>query len=93
MSQVKKLLESNTPFAVIQYFESFKGSKKETHKKYEVLYINQRKEVAFKILNQEEISFVKVNKEKIKLILDTKDGRVYEFNKFKEYKEVNVVNY
>jgi len=93
MSQVKKLLENNTPFSVMQYFESFKGSKKETYKKYELIYVNQRKELAFKILSQEEISFVKDNTDKIKLIIDNKDGRIYEFNKFKEYKEANVVHH
>lgn len=93
MSQIKKLLENNTPFSVMQYFESFKSSKKETCKKYELIYVNQRKKLAFKILNQDEISFLKENTDKIKLIIDNKDGRVYEFNKFKEYKEANVIHY
>jgi hypothetical protein len=48
---------------------------------------------AFKILSQEEISFIKENTDKIKLIIDNKDGRIYEFNKFKEYKEANVVHH
>jgi len=90
---LKELLENNTPFSVMQYFESFKGSKKETYKKYELIYINQRKELAFKILNQEDITFFKRNTDKIKLIIDNKDGRIYEFNKFKEYKEYNCVNH
>ena len=93
MSQVKKVFENHTPFSVMQYFESFKGSKKETYKKYELIYVNQRKELAFKILSQEEISFVKQNTDKIKLIIDNKDGRIYEFNKFKEYKESNVLHH
>ena len=93
MSQIHKFLENNTPFSVMQYFESFKGNKKETHKKYELLYINSRKELAFKILTQTEISFVKQNTDKIKLIIDNKDGRIYEFNNFKEFKEANCVNH
>ena len=92
MLQVKKLLENNTPFSVMQYFESFKGSKKETVKKYELIYINKRKEVAYKLLSTEEIKTVKSEKD-IKLIIDNKDGRIYEFNKFKEYKEANVINH
>jgi len=90
--QIEQMLESNTPFAVMQYFESFKGLKKETYKKYELIYINKRKEIAFKILDQETIAFVKKNPDKIKLIIDNKDGRIYEFNKFKEHKEKNFLN-
>jgi hypothetical protein len=90
--QIEQMLESNTPFSVMQYFESFKGSKKETYKKYELIYINKRKELAFKILNQEDILFVKQNSDRIKLIIDNQDGRIYEFNKFKEYKEKNFLN-
>lgn len=90
--KVKELLENNTPFSVMQYFESFRGSKKETYKKYELIYVDKRKKLAFKILTQEEISFVKENTDKIKLIIDNKYGRIYEFNKFKEYKEANVIN-
>jgi hypothetical protein len=89
MKDVEKMLENNTPFSVMQYFEKFKGSKGESYKKYELIYINSSKEIAFKILNRDEISFVKENLDKIKLIIDNKDGRIYEFNKFKEYKEVN----
>jgi hypothetical protein len=89
MIDVRKMLENNTPFSVMQYFEKFKGSKEESYKKYELIYINENKEIAFKILNRDEISFVKENLEKIKLIIDNKDGRIYEFNKFKEHKEAN----
>lgn len=93
MKQVKELFENNTPFAVMQYFECFKGSKKETYKKYELIYVNKRKELAFNFLSKEEISFVKENTDKIKLIIDNEDGRIYEFNKFKEYKEANVIHH
>jgi hypothetical protein len=89
MKKIESLLEKNTPFAVMQYFEKFKGSSKETYKNYELIYINSSKEIAFKILNRNEVSFVKENLDKIKLIIDNKDGRIYEFNKFKEYKEAN----
>jgi hypothetical protein len=76
----------------MQYFESFKGNKKETNKKYELIYLNSRKEIAFKILNENEVSFVKENTHKIKMIIDNKDGRIYDFNNFKEYKEANCIN-
>jgi hypothetical protein len=92
MTAVKDLLKNNTPFSVMQYFESFKGSKKETRKEYELIYVNTNKKLSFKILSKEEISFVKQNLDKIKLIIDNKDGRIYEFNNFKDYKELNVIN-
>ena len=93
MVLIKNFLENNTPFSVMQYFENFKGSKNETYKKYELIYINQRKELSFKILNQQEILFVKENIKKLNLIINNKDGRIYEFNKFKEYKEANFVQH
>ena len=93
MSQIQKFLENNTPFSVMQYFESFIGNKKETHKRYELIYVNLRKELSFKILNQNEVLFVKENTNKIKIIIDNKDGRIYEFNNFKEYNEANCVNH
>ena len=93
MSQIKHLFKNNIPFSVMQYFENFKGSKKETHKKYELIYINKEKEIAFKILNRDEVIFVKENANKIELIINNKDGRIYEFNKFKEYKEMTCIKH
>lgn len=93
MKELKQMLRENTPFAVMQYFESFKSLKKETHKKYELIYINHRKEISYKLLDQNEIYFVKQNLDKIKLIIDYADGRIYEFNNFKEYKEANNIRH
>ena len=49
-------------------------------------FINKRKEVAYKLLSNEEIKTVKSEKD-IKLIIDNNDGKIYEYNNFKEYKE------
>jgi hypothetical protein len=87
MAQVKQLLENNTPFAVTQVFGVFKDSKKH----YELVYVNERKEFSFEVLNREEISFFEENLDKIKLVADNKIGRVYEFNNFKEFIEANGV--
>ena len=59
MSRVNKLIETQTPFAVMQYFESFKGSKRETNRVYELIYHNSKKTNSFKILNKNEIAFLK----------------------------------
>jgi hypothetical protein len=89
---VKNLLKQNTPFAVMQYFVSLKSSKKETSKVYELMYLNStKKSLLYKILTQEEISFIKENNDKIKLIIKNEDGKIYEFNNFKKYKEENKV--
>lgn len=93
MKELKQMLRENTPFAIMQYFESFKSLKKETHKKYELIYINHRKEISYKLLDQNEIYFVKQNLDKIKLIIDYADGKIYEFNNFKEYKEANNIRH
>jgi hypothetical protein len=87
MAQVKQLLENNTPFAVTQVFGVLKDSKKH----YELVYVNERKEFSFEVLNREEISFFEENLDKIKLVADNKIGRVYEFNNFKEFIEANGV--
>jgi hypothetical protein len=86
MSNIKELLKNDTPFAVMQYFERFKGSKSETVKRYELIYLNKRKELSFKILSNEEVTIVK-NEKDIKIVIDDNDGKIFEFNNFKEYKE------
>jgi hypothetical protein len=73
--------------------KTLKVQKTKLTKKYELIYINEKKELAFKILNEQEKSFFKSNTDKIKLIINDKDGRIYEFNNFKEYKEANEVNH
>jgi len=91
MVHIKKLLEENTPFAVMQYFESYKRNKDETCRKYELVYVNGSKKVCYKLLNKNELDFFKINLKKFELVLKNNDGSVYEFNKFKEYKEAVVV--
>lgn len=87
--RMKRFIESGTPFAVMQYYECFKGNKTETHKRYELIYLNPSLRLAFKVLNQVETNFVKLNKDKIKLIIENKDGRVFDFNNFKQYQKDN----
>ena len=70
----------------MQYFERFKGSKSETIKKYELIYINKSKKVQYKLLSNEEINIIKTEKD-VKIVIDNIDGKIFEFNNFKEYKE------
>lgn len=91
MSRVNKLIETHTPFAVMQYFESFKGSKRETNRVYELIYLNSKKLLSFKVLNKNEIAFLKSNPDKIKLVITNDYGSVYEFNDFKNYHNKNAI--
>lgn len=86
ITRMKKYFNDNTPFAIMQYFESLKTSKQETNKKYELLYIDG-KIVRYITLKQKELTFFNENIEKFVKVLDNKDGKVFEFNSFKEYKE------
>ena len=89
MTQIKEMLETNTPFAVMQYYSSLRSSQKETYKEYELIYIDldKKNNLGFQLLDEEEIFFIKRNTDKIKLIIDNEDGRIYEFNDFKVLKE------
>jgi len=87
MKTLKSLVRENTPFAVMQYFESLKTTKQELNKQYELIYINSENEIAYKILKTEEINYLKNNLKTIKLIIKNKDGKIFEFNNFKNYKE------
>ena len=87
MTKIQTLLQENTPFAIMQYFESFKGIPTETYKKYELIYVNIRNEIAFKVLNDLDVIFLKENLNIIKKIITTKEGKIHEFNNFKNFKE------
>lgn len=86
VKQIDNFLKTQTPFAVIQYFESLKISKRETYKKYELMFVNVKNDVVFRLLEKDEIDFIKANTDQIKLVLDVELGKVYEFKNFKEYK-------
>ena len=93
MKTLKSLLQENTPFAVMQYFEFLKTVRQELNKQYELIYINNDNEIAYKILQSEEITYLKNNLDKIKLIIKNKDGKIFEFNNFKKYKQSLKINH
>ena len=86
MSKIKELFRQKVPFGVIQYFESFKASKKETVKKYELIYIKDNS-IRYKELDFEDVSFLKSKPNEIKLLHNTIDGNAYEYMEFKSVKE------
>lgn len=93
MTRLQKLVENETPFAVMQYFQSFKSTKQELNKEYELIFINKNNEVAYDILKIEEVSYLKNNLEIIKSIIKNKDGQIFEFNNFKDYKDSLKINH
>jgi hypothetical protein len=87
MTRLQTLVEKNQPFAVMQYFQSLKSLKQEVNKEYELIFINSNNKVDYIILENEEIIYLKDNLETIKLIIKNKDGKIFEFNDFKNHKE------
>lgn len=90
--RIEEFVKKETPFAVMQYFVSFKASKSETIKKYEIMYV-LGKSLIFKALNKREINFLKTNADKIKLLISNRDGCIWEFNNFKSFKELKHVEH
>jgi hypothetical protein len=87
-SKLQELFNSNTPFAVCQYFVSLKKVRDESVKKYMLLYVNEYRKIETMMLSKESINFVQNNLDRIPKVLDNKHGIVYEFNSFKEHKEI-----
>lgn len=90
IKQIEKFIKEKTPFAVIQYFEFLKCGKTETYKKYELMFINKKGNVVFKVLEPIEIDFIKSNPDHIKMVLDIDKGKVWEHLDFKEYKNKTI---
>jgi len=91
MGLIQKMLDNKTPFSVIQYFENLKKTNNETHKQYEIIYLNLKKTLSFKIIGENEKYVFKNNINQFNLVVNDKSGTVYEYNDFKKYKEENEV--
>lgn len=92
--QVKDLLKLQTPFAIMQYYISLKARKNETQKVYELLYADlKHKVVRYKKLHDLEIELLKNNLHQIKIIIENKNGKIYEFNNFKLFTELNKIKH
>ena len=87
MRKIKHFLKTDTPFAIIQYYESLKSTRREKLKQYELIYLNEQNELDFIVLNTKGILFFKQHLDKIKPIIENGYGSVYEFNNFKAHKE------
>ena len=104
-SRISELIERETPFAVIQFFENLISNPQEKYKKYEIMYIgenivmeeidNKTTEVVHNVVKFEkftretEIDF-SLHNDKFTLVRNNKYGRVWEFGNFKEYKKTMI---
>lgn len=84
IERIERFLVKEIPFVVVQYFEYLKGREKETVKKYELMYLNAKNEIAYKLLTDEEVSFFKTKINEMELKIENSNGKIYEFNDFKE---------
>lgn len=85
-TKMGKLLKSKEPFAVVQYFEWLRFSKENTNKKYELHYLEDGI-LLYKNLSKKEHEVFIENIDKFTLVINNSDGKVYEFNNFKQVYE------
>jgi hypothetical protein len=83
MKTIKDFLKKEQPFSVIQYFESFSSMKTETIKKYELIYMTKDRFVS-RQLEGDNLDYFKSIKYQMDLIINSKEGVVYEYNGFKQ---------
>ena len=104
-TRISKMIESRTPFAVIQFFENLIFNSKEKHRKYEIMYVGEKKviekvgdkevEVVKNILKFDkfttdtDIDFA-MQKDKFTLVKNNKHGKIWEFGKFNEYQKIMI---
>lgn len=82
---IQKLFENNTPFAIMQYFNKMIGLDDYCTRVYELIYLDKKDELRFKIIpNKVAIEVIS----KLKKVLENKHGAVWEFNNFKEYYKI-----
>ena len=104
-TRISKMIESRTPFAVIQFFENLILNPKEKLRKYEIMYVgekivteeidNKLVEITKNVIKYEKFTpeiladFV-FQKDMFTLIRNNKHGKIWEFGKFNEYQKIMV---
>lgn len=85
VEKIQSLLNANTPFIVIQYFEWIKTMEDKKNRVYELMFIGKENVSKSIILNDEAIKILKKNLFEFKIHNGDGDGNVYDFNDFKTY--------
>lgn len=82
---IQKLIENKQPFAIMQYFNKMRGLDDYCTRVYELIYLDKKDELRFKIIPN-ELAIKAISK--LKKVLENKHGTVWEFNNFKEYRSI-----
>lgn len=78
---IDKLIQENTPFAILRYKTRMAGSEVEDVR-YELMH-NKYKVIVYKALNH-DVARSAIRKYKLPKVVDKEYGAVYEFKNFKE---------
>ena len=83
---INELIKNKTPFAVIKYYEKFKGSDI-TNRKYEALTYckSAKKHYIGTVLTKKETKYFLDNITSFELIKKNSDGAIYEYLEFKKH--------
>ena len=104
-SRISEMIESKTPFAVIQFFENLIFYPEEKHRKYEIMYVGEKKVI--EKVGDKEVEIVKnilkfdkfttdtdidfaMQKDKFTLVRNNKHGKIWEHGNFKEYVKIMI---
>lgn len=82
--KITDLIKSNTPFAVVQFFEWVKLMPDEKMKFYDLLVKDSDGKIATHRLNGSQVRYFKQNISMFNLYQKDKHGSVYEFLEFKK---------
>ena len=104
-TRISKMIESRTPFAVIQFFENLILNPKEKLRKYEIMYVgekivteeidNELVEITKNVIKYEKFTpeiladFV-FQKDMFTLIRNNIFGKIWEFGEFNEYQKIMI---
>jgi len=83
MKNLKEMISNSEKFAIVKYFKGMRGVS-EVVSVYELIKENTRGEVKSFELSMTDIKLFKLNRDSFDLVIDNKDGKVWEMNKFKE---------
>lgn len=88
MKEIKKLIKENVPFAIVQYYSSFKLWRDEVIKNYELLYLTSSKKLMSIKLDRSETNYLK-SLDGMKLVTKNEHGTIWEIHNFQEYYHKN----
>ena len=78
--KIENLKQKNVPFAIIKYNEYLKGARDESRIVVELIYLGHDGDLHREDVENKDIEFLIKG---IDPIINTKNGRVWEFNNFK----------